>query len=301
MRFEGKEGITATVIQDSISNGSRLTTLELEYPRFIHAEVMTHRMLSKNAASSRAIPVGKMIEHIKEHTAMPVFWGKNQPGMQAKEEVTNIRESKIAWQIARNDAIASAINLHDRRGLHKQISNRVTEAFQMMKIVISGTEWANLLWLRDHEDAQPEFAELAGLITKALAASSPLPMYPGELHVPYVDRPLTRSGPITYTVRGEEISRQDALIVSASCCAQVSYRKSDDSLEKAKQLCERLLGSSGGPVHASPFEHQAWAMEMELEFFEVGTTHVDTKGNLWSGNFKNWIQHRQTIKGHTKW
>lgn len=300
MHYVGKEGISATIIQDSICNGTRLTTFELEYPRFIHAEVMTHRMFSKSAASSRAIPVGKMIEHIKEHTAWPVFWGKNQPGMQAKEEIDNIPEAKIAWRIARDDAIASAINLHDRKGLHKQISNRVTEAFQMMKIVMTGTEWANLLWLRDHEDAQPEFAELAGLISDALKDTRAKKLNPGELHVPYVSR-VRNKGELEYSIHGDTLlSRFDALTVSASCCAQVSYRKSDDSLEKAKQLCERLVGS-GGPVHASPFEHQAWGMNLNIEAFEVGTTHVDTKGNLWSGNFKNWIQHRQTIEGHTKW
>lgn len=297
-RFEGKEGITATVIQDSYCNRTRLTSFELEYPRFIHAEVMTHRMLSKNAASSRAIPVEKMIQHIKEHTAWPVFWGKNQPGMQAKEEVENVREAKIAWRIARDDAIESAVNLHDRKGLHKQISNRVTEAFQMMKIVISGTEWDNLLWLRDHEDAQPEFAELAKLINAALEESIPLGLRVGELHVPYISRAINDST-ITYFTGSKELSRNAALIVSASCCAQVSYRKTDDDLEKAKQVYNRLI--SGSRIHASPFEHQAWGMNLNMDAFEVGTTHVDVKGNLWSANFKNWIQHRQTINGHAKW
>lgn len=296
MRFEGKCGITATVIQDSVCNDTRLTTFELEYPRFIHAEVMTHRMLSKNAASSRAIPVEKMIEHVKTNTAMPVFWGKNKPGMQAAEEVDNVREAKIAWQIARDDAIQAAVNLHDYRGLHKQISNRVTEPYQMMKIVISGTEWANLLWLRDHEAAQPEFAELAKQISKGFETSKPAYLNPGDLHVPYV----TRVGTNYYT--GDiKLSRQEALVVSASCCAQVSYRKSDDSLDKAKQIYDRLVNTSDGRMHASPFEHQAWGMYLNSNYFEYGVTHVDIKGQLWSGNFRNWTQHRQTLKGHAKW
>ena len=299
-RLEGKEGITATIIQDSTCNGTRLTTLELEYPRFIHAEVMTHRMLSKNAASSRAIPVERMIQHVREHTAQPVFWGKNQAGMQAKQEVDDVEQAKIAWQIARDDAIASAINLHDRRGLHKQISNRVTEAFQMMKVVISGTEWANLLWLRDHEDAQPEFAELAALIALALEQHDPDSLNPGDLHVPYVTRTMSRHGTINYSSPGTpQLSREQALIVSASCCAQVSYRRLDEDLEKAKLVYDRLI--SGSRVHASPFEHQAWGMQLASDAFESGTTHVDVKGSLWSANFKNWIQHRQTIQGHAKW
>lgn len=302
MRLEGKCGISAKVIQDSTCNGVRLTTMELEYPRFIHSEFMTHRMLSKNAASSRAIPVKKMIQGIRDNTATPVFWGKNEAGMQANEEVENIDEAKIAWKIASKDAIQSSINLHDNKGLHKQISNRVTEAFQMMKIVVSGTEWNNLLWLRDHEDAQPEFAELASLIGMSLKLSTPLALMPGELHVPYVTRTKSVLGSINYSTPGIlYLSKDDALTISVSCCAQVSYRKSDDSLEKALQLCARLLGAAGGRVHASPFEHQAWGMNPKLREFGLGTTHVDVKGMMWSGNFKGWIQHRQTIEGHTKW
>jgi thymidylate synthase ThyX len=157
----GKEGISAKIICDSISNGNRLTTFELEYPRFILAEINTHRMLSKNSASSRAIPASKMLEQIKENPARPVWWGKNQPGMQAKEEL-NLYHQALAddqWLIASRYAIEMANNMIET-GLHKQITNRITEPWQRMKTVATGTEWANLLWLRDHEDAQPEFGEL---------------------------------------------------------------------------------------------------------------------------------------------
>ena len=90
--------ITAKVICDSICKHSkiRITTLELEYPRFIHSEFMTHRMFSRNASSSRAIPVARQIEMIKEDPAMPIHWGKNQPGMQAKEENTALVD--MSWR-----------------------------------------------------------------------------------------------------------------------------------------------------------------------------------------------------------
>lgn len=294
--------ITAKVIQDSTSLKSvRLLTFELEYPRFIHSEVMTHRMLSKNAASSRAIPVERMLANIKENTAMPVFWGKNKPGMQANEEVDNVSEAKIAWGIARDDAIQSAINLHDRKGLHKQISNRVTEAFQMMKTVISGTEWTNLLWLRNHPDAQPEFRVLAEEIQKAMNNSLSRVTYPGEWHVPYVTRTFDNDGRIVYSVEGQTLSQEEAIMVSASCCAQVSYRRLDDTLEKAKAIYDRLVNPSGGPVHASPLEHQATPMHLEASLYDEGSTHMRKDGSIWSGNFKGWIQHRQLVKGHTKW
>ena len=80
--------IKAKVICDSISpSGVRLTTLELQYHRFVHSEMMTHRMLSRNASSSRAIPVEKMLKQVAENPAMPIHWGKNQAGMQAREEL----------------------------------------------------------------------------------------------------------------------------------------------------------------------------------------------------------------------
>jgi hypothetical protein len=296
--------IKATVIQDSTYNGVRLTTMEWEYPRFIHSEVMTHRMLSKNAASSRAIPVERMHKHIVENTAMPVFWGKNKPGMQAAEEVDNIPESKIAWKIARDDALASAVNLHDRKGLHKQISNRVTEAFQIMKTVVSATEWENLFWLRDHPDAQPEFRVLAEQAKKAMIFSRPEYLMPDQWHVPYVNRVWDGEN-VTYTSEGQKLTAQEALIVSASCCAQVSYRTLDQSYAKAKLIFDKLV-STNGPVHASPLEHQAYPMvdiraAIGSMYWEEGVTHMRRDRSLWSGNFRGWVQHRQLIEGNTKW
>lgn len=295
IKFIGKEGISVKVISDSIANKTRITTLELEYPRFIHAEFMTHRMISKNCASSRAIPVEAMHKHILENTAMPVFWGRNQAGMQAVEELTpdEIVKAKASWRNGMSMAIQTARILLDK-GLHKQISNRVTEAFQMMKTVATATEWANLLHLRDHPDAQPEFRELANLIKWALQVSIPNKLFPGEWHLPYV----TEAMPVN-----------DALMISASCCAQVSYRKSDDSLEKAKAIYDRLV-KTDGPMHASPLEHQAKAMKLVLlngtpddyEYSpEDGTTHMRVDSSIWSANFKGWIQHRQLIEGNTKW
>ena len=93
--------ISAKIVADSISTqGIRLTTMELSYHRFIHSEFMTHRMFSRNAASSRAIPVEKMLKQVKENPAMPIHWGKNQPGMQAKEEITNASNVGYDWELA---------------------------------------------------------------------------------------------------------------------------------------------------------------------------------------------------------
>jgi hypothetical protein len=286
----GKEGISAKIIADSIYGSSRLTTFELEYPRFVHSEFLTHRMLSKNCASSRAIPISKMIEQIKDNPAMPVWWGKNQSGMQAKEELSGVREVQLEWLYARLDAI-KAIEKLEELGLHKQISNRISEPWMRMKTVVSGTEWTNLLWLRDHADAQPEFAELAKCVREEFNQSTPKELKVGEWHLPYVD----------YEKNEDLYDVETALKVSASCCAQVSYRKNDDSVEKAIQIYDRLVGME--PKHSSPFEHQGTPIDKYSpgDKWAPGVTHITRDGNLWSGNFKGWIQHRQLIPNHVKW
>lgn len=291
--------ISAKIIQDSISpHDKRITTFELEYPRFIHAEFMTHRQFSRNAASSRAIPISTMLEHVRNNPAMPVHWGANQSGMQAKAEVEDIDAATREWRIAAYVAVDSSEALA-KTGLHKQIANRVTEPFQMMKTVCTATEWDNWFWLRYHTDAQPEIFELAKLMREALDSSTPTQILQYEWHVPYVTRDRIHiGGDMCYLDNnGNTITLEEALIISASCCAQVSYRKSDDTLDKAKAIYDRLINSS--PVHASPVEHQAKPMVSPYQplgkYFEKGCTHFDKTHSAWSANFKGWIQHRQLI------
>lgn len=326
--------ISARIIADSICARSkkRITTFELEYPRFIHAEFMTHRLFSRNAASSRAIPVKKAIELIKENTAKPIHWGKNQPGMSAKEECNNeiTIEHSIAttpwcrdstWTRARNYAIVHA-EAFDNAGYHKQIVNRLLEPFSHIKVVCTATEYDNFFWLRNHPDAQPEICELAQKMLGALENNEPFILVEGEWHVPYYQEGVW--SPFSDAVEGAVTIRdtdeygntlEDAIAISASCCAQVSYRKTDDSLEKARDIYKRLVESK--PVHASPFEHQATPMQ-EYYFCDdeqvllhcntdnetldsEGITHFDRRGYAWSGNFKGWIQNRQLIPNNACW
>lgn len=313
----GKGNISATIIADSISpDGVRITTFELEYPRFIHAEFMTHRLFSRNAASSRAIPVAKAIELVKNNTAMPIHWGKNQPGMSAKEECdTPVKHGFIdaveasighqwkfstpqeAWNTARDNSVIMAQAFADA-GYHKQIVNRLLEPFTMIKVVCTATEFDNFFWLRNHPDAQPEIAELARVMWEEYKNRNPRKLKANDWHTPYYkDGYWEDFGGID--VRG--VSLDDALAVSASCCAQVSYRKLDDSLEKARDIFQRLVESK--PVHASPFEHQATPLTVGMggETQVRGTTHFDNRGRAWSGNFRQWVQHRQLIPDHTCW
>jgi len=311
--------INAKVLAHSVTEkGKEIISFEVEYPRFIHSEVMTHRMFSRNAASSRAIPVEAVIEQVRTAPAMPIHWGKNQPGMQAKEELSGVdlATAKDDWLCASMAAasIAERLSLH---GLHKQAVNRILEPYVTMKTVITATEMDNFYWLRCHEDAQPEIKALAEAMRDAHKASAPQVLYPGEYHLPYVKNLRDCSGNLMYLDSRYEPSPEghpdyhktrilptftleEAIKVSASCCAQVSYRKLDEGIDKATMIYGKLVESE--PVHASPFEHQA----TPLEEYQVGVTHTDKEGNLCSGNFVGWLQHRQLIpnnvyKGEKRW
>lgn len=291
--------VSAKVIKDSVSpQGIRITTLELEYPRIIHSELMTHRVFSRNSASSRAIPVSKVIELVESNPAMPVHWGKNQAGMQAKEELDELNKESVRqlWLEAAKQAVSIAKVMADI-GAHKQVVNRILEAFQHMKVVVTSTEWANWDWLRNHPDADPTIHALAKEIKKARSASIPFPLKYGEWHLPYVDTGLSKldGSQIYYDENHNQIELEQARMISASCCAQTSYRKQDGSLEKAEDIFKKLVESE--PCHASPVEHQATPIS---EDWCRGVTHEDWRGQQWSNNFMGWVQFRALIPGNVK-
>lgn len=157
----------AKIILDSINeSGDRLTTFQLRYPRFIHSELMTHRVFSRNAMSSRAVPVAKMIAQVRENPAKPIHWGMNKPGMQATEEVP-VASAEHLWQKAANLA-ADVAEQMVKLNLHKQVANRILEPFQWMNTIVTATEWDNFFELRAHPDAQPEFQKLAVMMQNAM-------------------------------------------------------------------------------------------------------------------------------------
>ncbi len=298
--------ITAKIIADSINaNNVRITTFELQYPRFIHAEVMTHRMFSRNSASSRAIPVAKVIEQVKTNAATPIHWGKNQTGMQAKEELAGVTKSvaKYTWAKAAEAAAEFARDL-TKCELHKQVVNRILEPFQTMKVVVTATEWNNFWWLRDHPDAQPEIQKLARVMKGEYEYSKPESLDSDMWHLPYVKTSIKEKGhnirkQYYFDEQDSEITLDQAIKISCSSCAQVSYRKLDTSLEKAEDIYKKLVESE--PVHASAFEHVAKCMDTWNHFdWEDGWTHEDHHGNVWSGNFRDWVQYRQLIPNNVK-
>lgn len=256
--------ITATVIADSVADGCpRITTLQLRYPRFIHSEVMTHRAFSRNASSSRAIPVDRLIQDVLDDPAMPTYWGANKPGMQAGKE---LESGEIEWILASSDAIHRAKRMV-RMGYHKQIVNRILEPFAHINVLVTATEWDNFFALRDHPDAQPEIAELARAMREAMAGSEPMWLAVNEWHMPYIER-----------MKSGEVNRK----ISAARCASVSYKTVDGkpmTVDKALAIYDKLAGSD--PIHASPFEHIA---------------RPDQSNGTGCRNFDRWHQWRADIE-----
>lgn len=271
----GQLGINVRIEKDSIGpSGVRLTTFVLKYPRFIHSEFMTHRVFSRNASSSRAIPLEKQIEELKKDIAYPIEFRKNQRGMQAAEALSDEDQIKARafWQFACQNAIESAekINGLVPEGVHKQYLNRLLEPFAHISVIVTATDFDNFFALRYHDDAQPEIHELAKQMYEQYKNNRPQRLREGQYHLPFVD--FQDTSPIE-----EKIYR------SVACCARVSYNNHDGTtptVEQNKRLYERLLGSQ--PIHASPAEHQAMA---------IGDASVQ------SGNFRGWIQYRKTLNG----
>lgn len=273
--------IEAKIIEDSISpTRARLVTYQLRYPRFIHAELMTHRLFSRNASSSRAIPVKRLLRDIENEPAMPVYWGKNQRGMQAHEEMDafQISACEKLWLEARDNAISYAQAL-DSMGLHKQLVNRITEPWSHISVVCTATEWDNFFMLRCHPDAQPEIKVLAEQMRDLYYSATPRALDPGQWHLPYV-KDEERFAPGSYNKSGKLKNVGNLIRASIARCARVSYLthdKKEPDLDLDIVLHDRLFDSK----HLSPFEH-------------VATPNADP--TLWSGNFCGWVQYRKTLK-----
>lgn len=307
--------ISVRVIADSINDsGNRITTFQLRYPRFIHAELMTHRKFSRNASSSRAIPVKRIIADIQEDPAIPMHWGKNVPGMQAHEQIdepvqlpvlTDLNQSLVgvskeqAWLIARDRVIKVAEGF-DNAGYHKQIVNRLLEPWAHINVLVTSTEFKNFYHLRCHPDAQPEIEVLATQMRLAAQKSRPLLLAPGEWHLPYI-RPddsqvahdFLKKGRITRDEPSKKEIQELLLKVSAARCARVSYllhSGRETSVDEDLILYAKLLGSA--PLHASPAEHQATP---DTKSYSVEYDDDAWDNEFLHGNFTGWIQYRKTL------
>lgn len=267
--------IKAQILADSLNSatGDRLTTYQIRVPKWILAEINTHRALSRNFASSRAIPSRTIRKQIIDDPFVPVYFGANQKGMQAQSELTGLRLelAKQTWKLARFPSCGFHW-LGEKIGLHKQIVNRMLEPWMWADGVISATEFRNFFALRNHEDAQPEFRELARQMQELYEGNQPKVLQPGEWHLPFIDT----SDLILYPEQVE--------MISSARCARVSYLLRDgkrSTPEADLKLCKRLIGSF--PGHWSPTEHPAKAMPTSDRY----------------GNFVGFKQYRKFHQGES--
>jgi len=239
------------------------------FPNFIANGVVVHN--SRNSASSRAIPYQRMKESIINDTAMPIYYGKNRPGMSASEELSAFEraKNKVLIDMLLKEVLGFTDSMYET-GLHKQTVNRYLEPFMHMEIVCTATEWDNFYALRNHPDAQPEIQELAKVMLEAHNASNPTSLDVGQWHLPFIK-------PGELDTHGLEICQK----ISVARCGRVSYLNHEGkatTVEEDTNLYKKMIESK--PMHASAAEHQAMAL---------------TDGTYRSGNFIGWEQYRKTL------
>jgi thymidylate synthase ThyX len=239
---------------------------------------MTHRLFSRNSASSRAIPTKKLMERIRDHPVEPKWWGRNQSGMAAREELTGVELDLVRhiWHDASRHALKTAEKLREA-GLHKQIANRVLEPWMFITVIVTATEYDNWFHLRCSPHAQPEIAWVAYEMQKLHSNCDPKRLDVGEWHTPYV---VTDNPEHDLYVSPDEAGDDPLFMakISTARCARVSYLTHDGvrDLDQDMELHHKLSGNG----HWSPFEHPAEA---------------DAEPNR-HGNFIGWRQYRKLFK-----
>lgn len=325
-----------TVLDTKLGSASneRVSTFILRYPRYVHAEQLRHRVISRNASSSRARSVRSTLREVMENPVIPLFT-VNQKGMGGRFADEATREELIAgWLRGRDRAVASVLELlvspsifekygsdsdvaehweeilddyyangYDGNGelkegylsAHKQNFNRIIEPYSQFEEVVTSTYWDNYLNLRVHEDAQPEIMASAILVQKALELSSPKER---EIHLPFIaeaDYPDIESW-----LNGEITWNGDVKEVfmrSSAEAAQISY---NDKSTAARSTASAALGARlFESHHLSPFEHPAIARAL----YEKLAIHEGLERDLskLASNFdSSWVQLRPILAGITK-
>lgn len=264
--------IECQVIADSVMGGTRITSVQVKYPRFILPQLNTHRVFSRSTASSRAVPTAKLIEMVRNEPVIPVHWGQNQAGMVAENKLSMGRAAaaEAVWKEAAYAAANTAQLLADI-GAHKQVVNRILEPFMWAETIITATEWDNFFKLRIADDAQPEIQALAKAIKKSMDESVPVER---AFHLPYLrEDELDDNGFRTYEQKAK---------ISAARCARVSYlnhNKQMPSVEEDLKLADRLIEAG----HMSPFDHQAK--------FNGKEVYYNT-----NRNYQNWMPYRTLLE-----
>jgi len=289
---------TAKILADSIANGVRLVTMEVTFPRFILAEFNTHRVFSRNSASSRAIPVHKRIAQVWSNPFVPESFGLNKSGMQASANLGGWRASlaRWLWVMASRFCVLIAWAM-SKIDVHKQLANRVIELWAWHTVVVTATEWENFFNLRTHKAAQPEMQITARRMREAFDASTPRELQSGEWHLPYVDE------------EEKEILRDktdDLVKISVVRCAAVSFER--QYAARTINQCITRHDEMRSLAHWSPFEHQAKVATHEEQKDHASWSvcdHPEAGEQLTAGFMGNlrapWLQYRKTFQGEEVW
>ena len=253
-----------------------------EYKNFVANGIVVH--------NSRAMPSITTIKRVLDNMEMPYYWGKNQPGMKARSELSNTRKklAKVVWKTSGYFQCFFCYLLN-KIGLHKQHANRIIEPYVTMRIVCTATDWKNFFYLRNHPDAQPEFEMLAALMQMRMNESTPRKLNVGEWHIPFGDKIDEKRLsdlviPDEFDCSSEtmcKILTESKIKVAVARCARVSYYNFEgkDDYNSDFRLYRDLVEAN--PKHLSPTEHVAQCLE----------------DNRRVGNFKGWKQYRKFILG----
>jgi len=265
-------------VDEAAPHPSRLTTMVVTYPRIIHSEFMTHRLFSRNAASSRAIPFKKMFDTVRNHPFIPHVWGRM--------ELTQMQmlECKDTWLYALHLALEQANTLH-KIGLHKSIPNRLLEPWSWITVVVSATQWSNFFAQRCHPDAEPHMQKLAYMMRDAYDASTPVRKYSSEWHIPFDPGPIEDFDLATYILEQFRMSDFEArLAIATARCARTSYLNFNSKRDILDDI--RLFNKLKESGHWSPFEHCA---------------QVNLSGTTIRSNFNSvWQQYRKLFPGECR-
>lgn len=303
-------GIDATVIADSKNEmGDKITSFIVTFPRMILAEFNTHRVFSRNSASSRAIPFKTLLKRVNENPFIPIAFQKEHKGMQGKEYLSGykLKLARSLWISASKVAMLSA-RLLNKVPVTKQLCNRILEPFAWHTVIVTATEWDNYFELRDHEAAEIHIADLAHKMKIAQKNSSPKLLFGGEYHIPFGDNIDDESqiNEILEEWAGDKETHNPTahnfenlkIKIAIARCARISYGSFDGSNDYKKdiKLFERL--STMG--HWSPFEHVAESMSKKnyKKYFRAipdsdSKSHIKEYG--WFRNFKGFIQIRGVL------
>lgn len=288
--------------------GNELISAILTYPLFIHAELMTHRMFSRNAASARAIP-GKVYRDTIEHNlVLPYALQKKHSGMQGGEYLDEeAYESAITvWKQAFLDAKNAAAYLDGTHEVTKQITNRLLSPFAWMRVLVTTSDvgLGNFFHLRCHKDAEIHIMELANNWKDALAYSVPKQLKPGEWHIPFQEK-IEELLSEEIVDLPEDVKQQLILEVATGMAARTSYTlmSEDKDWSTYKRVHDKMLVME--PFHASPFEHSAQCLGSD-EYFTYGHLKgFDKEGKQlieygWVANFRGFKSYRYIVEQENK-